>query len=149
MKAIAVDSYGGPEVCKLRDVEMPAPGPDELLVQIDFAGVNFIDVYMRRGTYARSSTYETPLPMTLGMEGSGRVVSLGGNVRGFSVGDRVAYAPYRGSYAEFAVVPAWKAARVPDGIAQDIACAAMLQGTTAHYLTHATYPLKSGDWCLV
>jgi NADPH2:quinone reductase len=149
MRAIAIDRFGTPDVCVLRDVPVPAPGPDDALIEIDHAGVNFIDIYMRNGTYARSSTYRTPLPFVLGMEGSGRVAEVGRNVRSLAVGDRVAYAPFRGSYAEFAVVPAWKVARVPDGIAQDIACAAMLQGTTAHYLTHATYPLKPGDWCLV
>ena len=149
MRAIAIDRFGTPDVCVLRDVAVPAPGPDDALIEIDHAGVNFIDIYMRNGTYARSSTYRTPLPLVLGMEGSGRVAEVGRNVRSLAVGDRVAYAPFRGSYAEFAVVPAWKVARVPDGIGQDVACAAMLQGTTAHYLTHATYPLKPGDWCLV
>ena len=149
MSAIAIDTFGAPDVCELRKVPVPSPADGEVLVELDYAGVNFIDVYMRNGTYARSRTYATPLPLVLGMEGSGRVASLGSGVTGFALGDHVAYAPYRGSYAQFAVVPAWRLARVPQGIAQDIACAAMLQGMTAHYLTHATYPLKSGDWCLV
>src|SRR5579885_3437860 len=108
MKAIAIDAFGPPDVCRLRDVAVPTPGPDDVLIQIDFAGVNFIDVYMRNGTYARSATYSTPLPLVLGMEGSGRVAEVGRNVRTLAAGDRVAYAPFRGSYAEFAVVPAWK-----------------------------------------
>lgn len=149
MRAIAIEKFGTPDVCVLRDVPVPTPGPDDVLIKIDFAGVNFIDIYMRNGTYVRSATYSTPLPLVLGMEGSGIVAAAGSNVRALSAGDRVAYAPFRGSYAEFAVVPAWKVARVPDGIAQDVACAAMLQGSTAHYLTHATYPLKPGDWCLI
>ena len=149
MKAIAIDAFGGPEVCALRDVPAPQPGDDDLLIALEYAGVNFIDVYMRNGTYSRSATYQTPLPMMLGMEGAGVVAAVGGNVKGFAAGDRVAYAPFRGSYAEFAVVPAWRVAHVPDAITLDIAAAAMLQGTTAHYLTHATYPLKKGEWCLV
>jgi NADPH2:quinone reductase len=149
MRAIAIDAFGPAEACTLRDIPVPTPGEGEILIALDYAGVNFIDVYMRNGTYARSSTYRTPLPLVLGMEGSGEVAALGSGVQGFALGERVAYAPHRGSYAGFAAVPAWRVARVPPGIPQDVACAAMLQGTTAHYLTHTTYPLQPSDACLV
>jgi len=111
--------------------------------------VNYIDVYMRDGSYARSHTYQTPLPMTIGMEGAGRIEEVGEGVSGLSVGDTVAYCLSRGSYAEFAVVPAWKVVRVPAGIDLAVATTLMLQGSTAHYLSRSAFPLKRGDTCLV
>jgi len=116
---------------------------------VEHAGVNFIDVYMRSGVYRRSDTYRTPLPMVLGMEGAGTVESWGAEVGGFERGDRVAWCLSRGSYAEYAAVPAWRLVRIPQGVPSEIATALMLQGMTAHYLSHSAYPLKPGDTCLV
>lgn len=149
MKAIQVEKFGGPERLMLADVSKPRPGPGEVLVRLAYAGVNYIDVYMRDGSYARSHTYQTPLPMTIGMEGAGRIEEVGEGVSGLSVGDTVAYCLSRGSYAEFAVVPAWKAVRVPAGIDLAVATTLMLQGSTAHYLSRSAFPLKRGDTCLV
>ncbi|MBN9266583.1 MAG: NADPH:quinone reductase [Alphaproteobacteria bacterium 64-6] len=149
MKAIQVEKFGGPERLMLADVSKPRPGPGEVLVRLAYAGVNYIDVYMRDGSYARSHTYQTPLPMTIGMEGAGRIEEVGEGVSGLSVGDTVAYCLSRGSYAEFAVVPAWKVVRVPAGIDLAVATTLMLQGSTAHYLSRSAFPLKRGDTCLV
>ncbi|ODT18357.1 MAG: NADPH:quinone reductase [Hyphomicrobium sp. SCN 65-11] len=149
MKAIQVEKFGGPERLMLADVSKPRPGPGEVLVRLAYAGVNYIDVYMRDGSYARSHTYQTPLPMTIGMEGAGRIEEVGEGVGDLSVGDTVAYCLSRGSYAEFAVVPAWKAVRVPAGIDLAVATTLMLQGSTAHYLSRSAFPLKRGDTCLV
>ncbi len=149
MKAIQIEHFGGPERLKLADVPVPRPGTGEVLVRLAHAGVNYIDVYMRDGSYARSHTYKTPLPMTLGMEGCGRIEQLGEGVTGLRVGETVAYCLARGSYAEYAVVPAWKVVPVPAGTDPAIATALMLQGSTAHYLTHSAFPLKRGDTCLV
>lgn len=149
MKAIQVERFGGPECLTLTDVPVPRPGPGEALVRLAHAGVNYIDVYMRNGSYARSHTYKTPLPMTIGMEGCGRVEQLGDGVTGFRVGEMVAYCLSRGSYAECAVVPAWKLVPVAADTDPAIATSLMLQGSTAHYLTHSAFPLKRGDTCLV
>src|SRR5262245_45152799 len=108
MKAIQIEQFGGPAELRLADVAKPQPGPGEVLVKLAYAGVNYIDVYMRNGSYARSHTYKTPLPMTIGMEGAGTVAQLGPGVTGLKVGEPVAYCLSRGSYADFAVVPAWK-----------------------------------------
>ncbi len=149
MKAIQVEKFGGPEQLKLADVPTPRLGRGEVLVRLAYAGVNYIDVYMRNGSYARSHTYQTPLPMTIGMEGAGRIVEVGAGVSDLAVDDTVAYCLSRGSYAEFAVVPAWKAVRVPSGMDLAVATALMLQGSTAHYLSRSAFPLKRGDTCLV
>jgi NADPH2:quinone reductase len=149
MRAVQISRYGGPEVLEPVDAPPPRPGQGEVLVRVAFAGVNYIDVYMREGVYARSQTYPTPLPMTLGTEGSGRVAAVGPGVEGLAEGDRVAYCLSPGSYAELAAVPAWRLVRVPDAVALDTAAALMLQGSTAHYLSHSTYPLGSSDACLV
>jgi NADPH2:quinone reductase len=149
MKSIQVEQFGGPERLTLTEVAMPRPGPGDVLVRLTHAGINYIDVYMRDGSYARSHTYKTPLPMTLGMEGCGRIEQLGDGVSGLSVGECVAYCLSRGSYAEYAVVPAWKVVPVPDRTDPAIATALMLQGSTAHYLTHSAFPLKRGDTCLI
>src|SRR5512132_2055228 len=113
----------------------------EARVTLEYAGINFIDVYMRSGQYARSHTYQTPLPMTLGMEGGGTIIALGDGVAGFSVGDRVAYCIVRVSYAEHAAVPAAKLVPIPSHVPMPIATALMLQGLTAHYLSHSAFPL--------
>jgi NADPH2:quinone reductase len=149
MKTISIPAFGGPE--QLQTLEMPRPRPaaGEVLVKLAYAGLNFIDVYMRSGHYARSQIYQTPLPMTLGMEGAGTVAELGAGVSDFAVGDRVAYCIVRGSYAEYAAVPAVRLVRVPDAVALEVATALMLQGCTAHYLSHSAFALGPGKSCLV
>lgn len=149
MRTISIDRFGGPEVLTLMERPAPQPGPGEVLVRLACAGVNFIDVYMRSGAYARSTTYRTPLPMTLGMEGAGTVEALGEGVGGFAPGSRVAWYVVRGSYAELAVVPAWRLVRIPDDVDFPTATALMLQGATAHYLSHSAFPLGPGHACLV
>jgi NADPH2:quinone reductase len=143
MKQIQVKELGGPEAMQLVDAPTPQPGPQQALVRIAAAGVNFIDVYFRTGLY------KAPAPVTLGNEGAGTVEAVGPDVADVKPGDRVAYAMARGSYAEFAVVPSAMLVKIPDHVDFNTAAAAMLQGMTAHYLTHSTYPLKSGDTCLV
>src|SRR5882724_5990711 len=143
MKSIQVKQPGGPENMQLEETPLPKPGPKQAVVRIAAAGVNFIDVYFRTGLY------KADLPITLGNEGAGTVESVGPDVTEVAVGDRVAYAMARGSYAEYAVVPAAQLVKIPDHVDFQTAAAAMLQGMTAHYLTHSTYPLKSGDTCLV
>ena len=143
MKAIQVQTPGGPEAMQLVDVPTPRPGPHQALVRLAASGVNFIDVYFRAGVY------KVDPPITLGSEGAGTVEAVGEGVTEVTVGDRVAYAMARGSYAEYAVVPSAQLVKVPDAVDFQTAAAAMLQGMTAHYLTHSTYPLKSGDSCLV
>ncbi|HUY01723.1 MAG TPA: quinone oxidoreductase [Rhodocyclaceae bacterium] len=149
MQAITISKFGGPEVLVAADFPKPEPKPGEVRVRLACAGVNYIDVYMRNGSYARSDTYKTPLPMVPGMEGAGTVDALGDGVTGLAVGERVAYCISRGSYAEYAVVPAWRLVRVPEAMPLPIACALMLQGSTAHYLTHSAYPLAAGNVCLI
>jgi NADPH2:quinone reductase len=143
MKRIQVNQPGGPEAMQLVDVPTPVPGPKQALVRIAAAGVNFIDVYFRIGLY------KADFPITLGNEAAGVVEAVGPEVIEVSVGDRVAYAMARGSYAEYAVVPSALLVKIPDHVDFQTAAAAMLQGMTAHYLTHSTYPLKNGDSCLV
>ena len=143
MRAIRVHEYGGPEVFKLEEVTLPEPGGGEALVTVEAAGVNFIDVYHRTGLYPGA------LPFTPGMEGAGVVEAVGPGVYEVEVGDRVAYAMERGSYAERAVVPAWKLVRLPESLDAEAGAAAMLQGMTAHYLTRSTYPLAGGERALV
>ncbi|MGD9827531.1 MAG: quinone oxidoreductase, partial [Hyphomicrobiaceae bacterium] len=149
MKAMGVRAFGGADAIEVLDVEVPEPGPGEVLVRHAFAGLNFIDIYMRSGAYARSDTYKTPLPMVIGMEGAGEVVKLGANVQGFKAGDRVAYCIHRGAYAEYATVPAWRLVPVPGDVPLDVATALQLQGSTAHYLSTSAFPLKEGDVCLI
>ncbi|HSE00301.1 MAG TPA: quinone oxidoreductase [Burkholderiales bacterium] len=149
MKAVAIAKFGGPESLQYVDWADPAPGAGEAAVKLEYAGINFIDVYMRSGHYARSDTYRTPLPMTIGMEGGGTVAALGDGVSGLGVGDRVAYCIVRGSYAQYAVVPAWKLVRVPDDVPLAVATALMLQGNTAHYLSHSVFALEPGHTCVV
>jgi len=143
MKAVYVEKFGGPENLKYADIAKPEPGPGQALVKIAATGVNFIDVYFRIGLYPA-----TP-PVVLGNEGAGTVEAVAPDVTNLRPGDRVAYAMARGSYAEYAVVPAWQLVKIPPAVDFQTAAAAMLQGMTAHYLTHSTYPLKSGDSCLI
>lgn len=146
MRAIALNEFGGADKLALMEMPAPAPGAGEALVKLEYAGVNFIDIYMRSGEYARSQTYKTPLPMVIGMEGIGTVVSPANEL---SAGDRVAYCIVRGSYAEYAAVPAWKLVKVPADVPSPIAVTLMLQGLTAHYLSHSAFALEKGHTCLV
>ena len=143
MKAIRIDAFGGPEVLRAVDVEAPQPGPGQLLVRLEASGVNFIDVYHRTGLYPN------PLPLVPGQEGAGVVQSVGPEVTRFRAGDRVAWTNVPGAYAELALVPAERAVAVPDAVESRTAAALMLQGMTAHYLCHDTYPLSAGEACLV
>lgn len=143
MKAIVVEECGGPEQLRLVDLATPEPGPSEVLVQVAVSGVNFIDVYFRTGLY------KAPFPVGIGSEAAGIVEAVGPGVTEFRAGDRVAYAMARGSYAEFAKVPAANLVPVPASVSLEQAAAVLLQGMTAHYLTRSTFPLKAGDTCLV
>jgi NADPH2:quinone reductase len=143
MKVVQVREPGGPETMQVSDAPVPVPGPGQALVRIAASGVNFIDVYFRTGLY------KAELPITLGSEAAGIIESVGPNVTQVSAGDRVAYAMVRGSYAEYAAVPESSLVKIPDTIDFESAAAAMLQGMTAHYLTHSTFPLTSGQTCLV
>ena len=149
MKAVTIARFGGPEILEQTDLPVPRPGAGEVLVKLEYAGVNFIDVYMRSGKYARSNTYQTPLPMTLGMEGGGTVAVVGEGVGDFVASERVAWCIVRGSYAEYAVVPATRLVKVPPSVPMPVATALMLQGLTAHYLSHSAYRLEPGKSCLV
>ncbi len=141
--AIRIEKHGGPEVLAVSEHDPGPPGPGEARVRIAAAGVNYIDVYFRTGLYPR------PLPFVAGVEGAGRVEAVGEGVTGLAPGDRVAWALGPGSYAEVARIPAAFLVRVPDGVSDEFAAAAMLQGMTAHYLTHALRPLQPGEWALV
>ena len=143
MKAIQVQKTGGPEVLTLVDLPVPKPKPNEAIVKIAASGVNFIDVYFREGRYP------APLPFVDGQEGAGTVTEVGSDVKTLKAGDHVAYSNVLGSYAEYAAVPAEKLVKVPAGISGEQAAAAMLQGMTAHYLVHSTYPLKKGETALI
>lgn len=144
MKAVRINEFGGPEALSYEDVEIPEPGPGQARVRLAASGVNFIDVYQRTGVYPGD------LPRTLGLEGAGEVDAVGDGVKDLSVGDYVAFAMAPGSYAEQVVVPAEKL--VPFNVTlveARVAAAIMLQGMTAHYLTHSTYPLEEGQTALV
>ncbi|HVW83727.1 MAG TPA: quinone oxidoreductase [Bryobacteraceae bacterium] len=143
MKIIQVAQNGGPEVLKVVDAPTPSPGPKQALIRVAASGVNFIDVYFRIGLY------KADLPFTPGNEGAGTVEAVGPEVTEVKPGDRVAWAMHRGSYGEYAVVPSAQLVRLPDGLDFNTAAAAMLQGMTAHYLTHSSFPLKKGDKCLI
>ena len=143
MKAIRVHTPGGPEVMKLEEVPEPKVGPGQAVVKLEAAGLNYIDVYFRTGTY------KAPLPLTPGLEGAGIVTQVGDGVKDLKVGDRVAYTGIPGSYAQMNVCPADRLVKLPDKLSFRDGAASMLQGMTAHYLTRSTYPLKSGDTCLV
>lgn len=144
MKSILVAQPGGPEVMELADLPTPsAPGPGQVIVKVAASGVNFIDIYHRTGLY------KSDWPANLGMEGSGVVEAVGEGVSEFSPGDRVAYAMARGSYAEYQSVAASYLIHVPDAVDLQLAAAAMLQGMTAHYLTHSTFPLRANHVALV
>ena len=143
MKAIRVHENGGPEVLRLEDVPVPQPKEGEALVAVEATGVNFIEIYFRLGLY------KTALPFTPGGECAGTVTAVGPGVTAVKPGDRVATVNATGTYAQFAIVPAARLVRLPDGVSARQGAAAMLQGMTAHYLTTSTYPLKPGDVCVV
>jgi NADPH2:quinone reductase len=143
MKAIRIHNHGGPEVLAYEDVPIPEPRAGEARVKIEASGVNFIDIYHRIGLYPMKT------PLILGSEGAGIVDAVGDGVTEVKKGDRVAYAMVPGSYAEYAVVPAVRLVPMPDDIDAKSAAAVMLQGMTAHYLTHSTYPLQKGETALV
>lgn len=143
MKAIQVKQVGGPEAMELVDLPVPRPKANEAVVKLAAAGVNFIDVYVREGRY------KTLLPVVVGQEGAGVVTAVGADVKSVEVGDRVAWTSVLGSYAEYAAVPAERLVPVPQGVSDQQAAAAMLQGMTAHYLSYSTYPLKKGETALV
>ena len=143
MKAIRVHQYGGLEALQYEDVPLPEPGEGEARLKIEAIGVNFLDIYQRIGRYQG-----TP-PFTLGQEAAGVVDAVGQNVKDVKPGDRVAYASVQGSYAEYAVVPAWRLLPLPQGVDAQLAAAALVQGMTAHYLAFSTYPIKDGDTALV
>jgi NADPH2:quinone reductase len=143
MKAIRIHAPGGPEVMRYEDVPAPAPKAGEVVVKVEAAGINYIDVYFRSGQY------KAELPLTIGMEAGGTVSAVGSGVTDVKVGDKVAYTGVPGAYAEYATVPAARLVALPAGLTPKQGAAAMLQGMTAHYLACSTYPLKSGDSCLV
>jgi len=143
MRAVVVEEFGPAENMKIVDLPKPEPGPGEVVVRIAASGVNFTDVYHRTGLY------KMPLPVAIGSEAAGTVEAVGSGVAELTPGDRVAYAMVRGSYAEFAKVPAAQVVRIPDTVSFEQAAAVLLQGMTAHYLTRSTFPLKAGDTCLV
>src|SRR3974390_3004505 len=143
MKAIQIRATGGPEVLELAELPIPVPGPGQVLIRIEAIGVNFVEIYFRKGTYKET------LPLIPGSEAAGTIEELGSGVSGFKPGDLVASVGVLGSYAEYALVPASQLVKVPDGLTPEQAAAAMLQGMTAHYLAKSTYPLKAGDTALV
>ena len=143
MKAVQITEYGGPDVMKYVDLPDPIAGPEQAVVDIQAVGVNFTDIYSREGVNPPG------LPWVAGVEGAGVVRSVGAGVTNVAVGDNVAYCSFPGSYAEQAVVPAWRLIKMPDGLSTRDGAAVMLQGMTAHYLCHDTYPVQRGDRVLV
>jgi NADPH:quinone reductase len=143
VRAIQITESGGPEVLIPTELPDPTPGPGELLVEVAVAGVNYIDTYQRQGIYPME------LPYVPGMEGAGRVREVGADVTGFAAGDRVAWCEPLGSYAELVVLPAAEVVPVPDGVSDEAAVGAALQGMTAHYLLHDSHPVRAGEDVLV
>ncbi len=143
MKAIRVHQPGGAEALRLEELPIPSPGPDQALIKVEAAGVNFVDVYLRSGLY------QAPAPLALGREAAGIVEAVGPDLKSVRAGDRVATESAIGAYAEYALVPADRLIPLPDRVSTRQAAAVMLQGMTAHYLTHSTYRLGAGHTCLV
>lgn len=143
MKAVRIETHGGPEVLRVVELPTPKPGPGQVLVGIEAVGLNFID------TYQRSGLYQLPLPAVLGQEGAGRVVSLGADVKTLKVGDRVAFAHVMGAYADTVAIAADRLVPVPDGVTSQVAAAVLLQGMTVQYLVTDTFGLKPGHTCLI
>ena len=149
MQAVRINEYGGPEKLYVGELPVPTPGPQDILIKIAFSGINFMDVYTRRGVYAGSSPYASELPLTLGVEGSGWVESIGTEIKNFHPGDRVVFCLSRGSYAQYALVPQAKVVALPDDIELDLAAAGYFQGLTAHYLAYDTSKITQGTICLI
>jgi len=143
MKAIQIRETGGPEVLALVELPIPEPGPGQVLIRVEAIGMNFIEIYFRKGQY------KTTLPMVPGSEAAGTVEECGPGVNGFKPADMVASTGVLGSYAEYALVPAAQLVKVPAKLTPEQAAAAMLQGMTAHYLAYSTWPLKAGETCLI
>ncbi|GIV67852.1 MAG: alcohol dehydrogenase [Caldilinea sp.] len=143
MKAIRIHETGGREVLRLEEVAIPEPGPGEARIKVEYAGLNFIDIYQRTGQY------KLPLPFTPGLEAGGVVDAVGEGVHEVKVGDRVAYCMVNGAYAEYAVVPAAKLVPAPPALGLDVVTALMVQGLTAHYLAISTFPLTKGHTALI
>ena len=143
MIAIQIQQTGGPEVLKLADLPIPEPGPGQVLIRVEAIGVNFIEIYFRKGVY------KAALPLVPGSEAAGTVEELGPGVIGFKAGDAVASVSVLGSYAEYALVSAASLIKVPASLTMEQAAAAMLQGMTAHYLAYSTHPLKAGETALI
>ncbi|MBZ0158904.1 MAG: quinone oxidoreductase [bacterium] len=143
MRAIRMHEYGGPEVLRYEEVALPEPGAGEARVKIEAVGVNYIDIYQRKGQYP------DPLPVIPGREAAGVVDAVGPGVSDLAPGTRVVYVMHVGSYAEYAIVPVRRLVPIPNAVEVRVAAAAMLQGLTAHYLTHSTYPLQPGDTALI
>lgn len=143
MRAIRVETHGGPEVLAIQETPLPEPGPGQARVKVAATGLNFIEIYQRLGQY------KVPLPWTPGSEAAGIVDAVGPDVSEVKVGDRVAGVGFAGAYADYALAPAWQLVPVPEPVELKTAAALMLQGMTAHYLSHSTYPLKAGDTALV
>lgn len=143
MLAIRVHEFGGPDVLRLEDIPVPEPGAGEARVRVEATGVNFIDIYHRIGAYKGA------LPLTLGQEAAGIVDAVGPGVSEVAAGDPVVFASVQGTYAEYVIAPAWRLVNRPAGLDAQHAAAAMLQGLTAHYLTHSTYPLRPGETALI
>jgi NADPH:quinone reductase len=143
MKAVRIEQFGGLEALNVKEIPFAEPGEGEARVKIEAIGVNFLDIYQRIGRYQGSP------PFTLGQEAAGIVDAVGPNVTDLKSGDRVAYASVQGSYAEYAIAPAWRLVPIPAVVDVQQAAAAMVQGMTAHYLTFSTYPLKTGEIALV
>src|SRR4029079_18664329 len=143
MRAIRIHKIGGPEVLQVDDIHVPEPKAGEALVRVEAAGVNFIDVYKRKGLY------KLALPATLGEEGAGTIEAIGPGPRDVVIGNRVAWVSATGSYADYAIVPLSRLVPLPDNITARTGAAVMLQGMTAHYLAITTFPLKPGDTCLI
>jgi NADPH2:quinone reductase len=143
MRAIQVHETGGPDVLRFEEVPLPEPAPDQVRVKVAATGLNYIE------TYHRSGLYKLPLPFIPGEEFAGTIDAVGDQVQGWAVGDRVSTASGSGGYAEYALAPAAKLVRVPEGVELKQAAAVMLQGMTAHYLSHSTYPLKAGETAII
>lgn len=149
MRAIRIEQYGGPEVLQRVDIDTPSPKPDEVLIRVHCAGINFMDIHTRQGKYRQSRTYPVRLPCTLGMEGAGEIVDVGSKVETLKRGDRVAWCISWGAYADYIVVPAARVAVIPGAIDFDLAAAAIFQGATAHYLIEDVARLGAGNTCLI
>ena len=145
MKKILISEFGESSVLNLSESPIPTPAAGQIVVKVDSAGVNFLDIYQRGG----AGVYQLNLPFTPGVEGAGVVVEIGSDVDYLKVGDRVVWAMALGSYAEYALLPGEKVAKVPEEIDLKIAAASALQGMTAHYLVNSTYLIKPGDVALV